>query len=219
MRLSLIPWICGSVALLAAPASGQHALPARTFEASLAAVAPAAAPPVTEWWRKGGPRLRPTDRRAASLLRNGLERSGRLRALVDTIDSAHVIVYLGMDPRMDAGLAGRLTFVGNAGKYRYLRASIHSGLGGEVMIASLAHELQHVVEVIEHPEVTSEKALEGLYERIGQSNRYGGIQGWETKAAQDVTREVRRELDAEVITSVARQEPPKVPVSDDPSLF
>ena len=54
--------------------------------------------------------------------------------------------------------------------------------------------MQHVVEVIEHPKVTSERELNVLYQRIGESNRAGGVQGWETKAAQAVTYEVRREL-------------------------
>ena len=174
MRSLLIPWTCGAVALLALPVSAQHRLPARTFEPSLAAVAPASAPPMTEWWRNGSPRIRPTDQRSTNLLRSGLERSSRLRALVETIEAAHVFVYLGIDRHMADGLAGRLAFVGNAGQYRYLRASISAHLSADSTIASLAHEMQHVVEVIEHPKVTSEKELNVLYQRIGESNRAGG---------------------------------------------
>jgi hypothetical protein len=215
MRLSLIPWTCGVVAFVAAPALGQPRLPARAFQPSLAAVAPSPAPPVTEWWRNGGPRIRPTDDRAAALLLNGLERSARLRALADTIDAAHVVVYLTVDPRVDAGLAGRLTFMGNAGRYRYVRVAVNPRLSGDVLIATLAHELQHVVEVIEHPDVTSERSLGKLYERIGRSTRVGGIQGWETSAAQEVTYEVRRELSNAEVAAVARQETPRQPSRGD----
>ena len=215
MRSLLIPWTCGAVALLALPVSAQHRLPARTFEPSLAAMAPASAPPMTEWWRNGSPRIRPTDQRSTNLLRSGLERSSRLRALVETIEAAHVFVYLGIDRHMADGLAGRLTFVGNAGQYRYLRASISAHLSADSTIASLAHEMQHVVEENEHPKVTSEKELNVLYQRIGESNRAGGVQGWETKAAQAVTDEVRRELSTGTPATVARQEPPKAPVSDE----
>ena len=116
---------------------------------------------------------------------------------------------------MADGLAGRLTFVGNAGQYRYLRASISAHLSADSTIASLAHEMQHVVEVIEHPKVTSEKELNVLYQRIGESNRAGGVQGWETKAAKAVTYEVRRELSTGNPATMARQQPPKAPVSDE----
>lgn len=209
MRLSLIPWMWGVAALVAAPALGQHRLPARAFEPSLAAVAPEPAPPVAEWWRNGGPRIRPSESRAASLLRTGLERSERVRALAAAIDAADVVVYMDLDRRMDSGLAGRLTFLGNAGTYRYVRVAINGGLGSDLMIASLAHELQHVVELIEHPEVTSEKALKTLYQRIGLSSRAGGVEGWETRAAREVTAEVRRELSAAAVAALARRDPPE----------
>jgi hypothetical protein len=212
MRLSLIPWSCGVVALLATPAAGQHRLPARSFEPSLA-VAPTAPVPVAEWWRNGGPRIRPTDQRATSMLRSGIERSHRLRALVDGIDAANVVVYLGLDPRLDNGLAGRLTFMGNAGKYRYVRVALNPRLSADVMIAALAHELQHVAEVIAHPEVTSERTLRILYERIGHTARTGSIPGWETAAAREVTHEVRRELAAEAVAALARRDPSPAPES------
>jgi hypothetical protein len=209
MRLSLIPLSCGVVALLAAPAAGQPRLPARAFEPSLA-VAPQAPVPVVEWWRSGGPRIRLADERAASLLRTGMERSRLLRSLVDRIDAANVVVYLGLDPLMDPGLAGRLTFMGDGGAYRYVRVALNPRRVSEiVMIAALAHELQHVVEVIEHPEVTSESALKTLYQRIGQSTRTGGIPGWETAAARQLSREVRLELTTGAVGAMARQEPTK----------
>jgi hypothetical protein len=206
MRLLLVPWIGVAAALLTAPLSAQPALPARTFEPSVAAVTPAPAPPVRDWWRSGGPRIRPTDQRVAAILRNGLERSPRLRALVGQVEGGSVFVYLGMDPRIDGALAGRLTFVGDAGKYRYLRVAINPVLGTNLIVASIAHELQHVVEVIEHPEVTSESGLRTLYERIGQGTRAGGVPGFETRAAVATTYQVRRELKGAAETTLVRQE-------------
>lgn len=210
MRLSLIPWTCGVVALLAAPAAGQPRLPARAFEPS-PAVAPQAPVSVTEWWRSGGPRIRPTDQRTASMLRSGIERSPLLRGLVDRVDAASVVVYLGLDALMDNGLAGRLTFMGTGGKFRYVRVALNPRLSGDIMIAALAHELQHVTEVIDHPDVTSEKTLKRLYERIGQTARSGSIPGWETVAAQEITYQVRRELTTGAVAEVARREPAPTP--------
>jgi uncharacterized protein YjaZ len=116
------------------------------------------------------------------------------------------MVYLGCEPHIDGALAGRLTFVGDAGKYRYLRVAINPTLSANAIVASIAHELQHVVEVIEHPEVKGDSSLRTLYERIGQGTRAGGVQGFETTAAMATTTQVRRELNADVDATLARQE-------------
>jgi hypothetical protein len=206
MRLLLVPCICGMAALLAAPVTAQPALPARTFDLSLPAVAPTPAPPTVEWWRNGGPRLRETDVRISVAVRNGLQRSSLLRGLADRIEASNVVVYMGIDPRMPNGLAGRLTFVAQAGRYRYLRAMLNPELSGDKLISAIAHELQHVIEVIDHPEVDSEAALSTLYRRIGHSNRAGGVLGWESSAAQDMGAEVRRELNIGEAAALARRE-------------
>jgi hypothetical protein len=191
---------------MAAPTSAQHALPARTFEPSLPAVAPPPVPATPEWWRSGGPRIRRTDARLDFALRNGLERSVLLRDLVKAIEAGDVVVYAGIDPLMMRGLSGRLTFIGTGGRYRYVRVMVNPELSGDEMIAALAHEFRHVVEVIEHPDVTSESGLTQLYRRIGQSNRAAGTLGWETIAAQNTTYDVRRELKTGRTPVVARRD-------------
>jgi hypothetical protein len=158
-----------------------------------------------EWWRDGGPRLRANDSRAAALLQDGIERSATMRALVDRVEASNVFVYVGMRPTMGPEQAGGLTFVGHAGAFRYLRISLNPALGAERAIATLGHELQHVIEVIEHPDVISESALSDLYRRIGQPSRILRGQGWETRAAQTVGASVRRELGAGPVTAVAQR--------------
>ena len=74
---------------------------------------------------------------------------------------------------MADGLAGVLTFVGHGNQYRYLRVALNSNLLPDRIIASLAHELQHVVEVVEHPEVTSDQRLDELYQ-THRSDQPGG---------------------------------------------
>ncbi len=205
MRLTLVPVIGGLMALLALPVHAQHPLPARTFEPSLPIIAPLPAPPVTEWWRNGGPRIRPRDQRATTALRVGSERSSVFRGLLHAIDQGDVFVYVAVDPQMGRGLMGRLTFAGSAGKYRYLRVMLNPELGTDVMVATLAHELRHVLEVLEHPEVVSETTLGALYSRIGHSNRAGGVPGFETDAALDTGMEVRRELTLGTAAALARR--------------
>jgi hypothetical protein len=196
MRLPVLLCASGLASLLIHPATAQSHLPSRVAVDPLASMVTVdAPPPVTEWWKNGGPRVRPTDGRTRAFLKSGSERSSLLRELLDTIEGGNVVVYLGLDSTLSKkGLAGRLTFTGDAGKYRYVRASINPDLTADQIIASIAHELHHVTEIVEHPEVRSESDLRELYQRIGRENRASALQGWETDAAQQVTHDVRREL-------------------------
>ena len=153
--------------------------------------------------RSGGPRLRPQDPRVSLALQEGMARSETLRALVNRIDASNVIVYVAVSPTMRASLSGALTWMTRAGEFRYLRASISVEQTFDQMIASVAHELQHAVEVIEDESVVDEKSLTALYKRIGQPSRAAGPLGWETMAAQRAGSQVRREL-AVPTTTIAR---------------
>ena len=67
-----------------------------------------------------------------------------------------------------------MTWMTRAGDFRYVRASISTELLFDQMIATVAHELQHAVEVIEDESVTDERSLVELYKRIGQPSRAAG---------------------------------------------
>lgn len=153
--------------------------------------------------RVGGPRLRPQDSRSTQVLKEGAARSTTFRALVNRIEASNLIVYLAVNPTMKSTLSGALTWMTRAGEFRYVRASISAELPLEQMIASVAHELQHAVEVIEDESVTDERSLVELYKRIGQPSRAAGPSGWETLAAQRTGTQVRRELAAPA-TALAR---------------
>ena len=144
--------------------------------------------------RDGGPRIRPQDPRSIQLLKDGIARSGTFRALVDRIESSNVFVYVTVTPFIKSSLAGQLTWMAQAGPYRYLRATLSADQTANQQIASLAHELQHAVEVVEDIKVEDEKTLIALYKRIGQPSRAAAVSGWETIAAQETGYRVRREL-------------------------
>jgi len=151
-----------------------------------------------------GPRIRPQDDRITAMLAAGVARSASFRALVDRIEASDVFVYAGMSPLLKSGMAGRLSWMTKAGGYRYLRVAISTDLSSDRIIASLAHELQHVVEVIEESTVVDEKTLETLYKRIGQRSRVTANAAWETVAAQEAANRVRRELNAPPVTLALR---------------
>jgi hypothetical protein len=154
--------------------------------------------------RVGGPRIRPQDSRFAQIIQEGMARSATFRSLVDRIESSNVIVYIGNNPILKPSLSGALTWMTRAGEFRYLRASVRAELTFDQMIASVAHELQHAVEVIEDESVVDEDSLVALYKRIGQPSRAAGPLGWETVAAQRTGSQVRRELVAVPTTVMAR---------------
>ena len=154
--------------------------------------------------RSNGPRLRPQDDRTTAMVAAGVARSASFRALVDRIEASDVFVYVGLSPLLKSTMAGRLTWMTKAGGYRYLRAAISTGLLSDQIIASLAHELQHVVEVIEDSNVVDEPSLETLYKRIGHRSRAGVTAAWETVAAQEAAIRVRRELNAQPVTIALR---------------
>jgi hypothetical protein len=150
------------------------------------------------------PHLRPQDDRLRQLLRTGSERSTTLKSLVDRIEGSPVIVYLAVTPLMKPNLSGMLTWMTRAGGYRYLRVSISVDLSADQMIATIAHELQHVVEVIDDESVRDEKTLIALYKRIGQQPNGSKPTQWETQAAQRTGFQVRQELVSVPAAMIAR---------------
>jgi hypothetical protein len=144
--------------------------------------------------RPGGPRVRAQDGRIAKFINDGVKRSPTLRALVDRIEASNVIVYVGAKPLMKTYLSGTLSFVTTAGSFRYVRAAINADLLPDQMIATLAHEFQHVVEVIDAPSVVDDDSLVKLYRRIGVASSERQQTKWETTAAQAMGAQVRREL-------------------------
>ncbi len=93
---------------------------------------------------------------------------------------------------MPITLAGRLLLMPIAKEQRYLRIQVSLTMSPDEMIAVIAHELRHAVEVADAPDVRNETSLVKLYERIGR--RSGVPHCYETDAAQDAARHVRREL-------------------------
>jgi hypothetical protein len=156
----------------------------------------------------GGPtgevRLRPQDARLEAVIKEGAARSATFKSLVDRIEQSNVIVYVALNPVMRPTLSGMLTWMTRTGAYRYVRASISTDLTFDQMIATVAHELQHAVEVIEDETVTDEKSLIGLYKRIGHQNSASSPNRWETTAAQQAGFQVRRELIAAPSANIAR---------------
>ena len=108
------------------------------------------------------------------------------------LNRSDVIVYIERLMTMPRDTLGRLTIVPIKGGSRYLRIQIRQGLTRHEAIAVIGHEMQHALEVALATEVRDATGLIQLYERIGHSS--GGEHAYDTNAAQDTGRQVKREL-------------------------
>jgi hypothetical protein len=144
--------------------------------------------------------VRTLDTVLADALEDGLSRSPSLRRLVERIEGFNGIVYLdagALAPRGLPGEAGRYRLTGAtsqdvvlAGDYRFLKVKVELR-PGNLTIATIGHELQHVIEVLETPEARDLRSVERLFARIGYLVRPGV---YETTAAQSAGDQVFREL-------------------------
>lgn len=139
-------------------------------------------------------RLRVADARTAHFLQVGMERSPLLRELVATIEAGDVVVYMDGTCDVPGRFAGRMRWMSAGGAHRYVRVSIRADLAAHDYVATIAHELQHVIEVIEHPDVQDVDSLKALYTRIGERSDAGGRVVWDTAAAREAGRVAKQEF-------------------------
>lgn len=155
--------------------------------------APAAVAPLSESAVLEAPtrHIRTTDSSIKALLKRGFRRSPTFSALVARLQQSDVYVYVEEVPRLPNAMEGRLMMLPVAHGHRYVRIQIALRGATEDSVAVLGHELQHAVEVADASEVHDEGDLAKLYQRIGIR---GGKDVYDTAAAQQMGRTVRREL-------------------------
>jgi hypothetical protein len=136
--------------------------------------------------------IRTTDQAIRPLLKRGFRQSAAFSTLVRRLHASDVIVYVEGVDRLPGSLDGRLVMLPVSNGFRYLRIQIamHNARS-EDLISLLGHELQHAVEIAEALEVRDQAGMAKLYDRIGVR---GGYHLYDTAAAQEMGRLVKREL-------------------------
>lgn len=119
-------------------------------------------------------RVRPQGARAASIVTAAAAQSPTVQRLIDRLEAGDVIVYIDLRRDLAPGMAACLTWMAATDTRRIVRVSIRKGLRAADAVGMLAHELEHAVEVLEHPEVRSGQALRELYARIGHATSSNG---------------------------------------------
>jgi hypothetical protein len=128
---------------------------------------------------------------ARTLMRRGFRESPSFAALVKRLQRSDVYVYVEEVDRLPGALEGRLMMLPRAHEHRYVRVQIALHGSFDDSVALLGHELQHAVEVANAEEVIDQATMAKLYQRIGSR---GGEHVYDTVAAQEMGRMVRREL-------------------------
>jgi hypothetical protein len=127
----------------------------------------------------------------AALIDGAAEGSGTFHGLIAEIEAANGIVYVtpGRCGRIRACLVHRIT---TAGRHRVLTIIVDPQRDDVALMAALGHELQHAVEVLKAPDITTDAEMHAFYWSHGVRMR-GVI---ETRAAIQTGNAVRRELRA-----------------------
>lgn len=140
--------------------------------------------------------VRPLQNRGARLIEEGVPRCETLRVLMEAIAGSDVVLYVDLedrDPNGTSRVEAHLQFAGATAATRYLRVWLQPRRTDDRLIALLAHELQHAVEVAAAPQVRSAAAFRAFYAAAGRAGSPGRFC---SSAAEQTTGLVARELEA-----------------------
>lgn len=137
------------------------------------------------------PHVRATDARIQRLIEEAARRSATFAQLYAHLQNTDIILFVEPTRALRPDLRGRLVFLSATPLVRYLRAEIRADLARTDMISTIAHEMQHALEIGTAGLVRDQAAMMVLYRHIGLESRE---HAFETEKAQAVARQVRREL-------------------------
>jgi hypothetical protein len=146
--------------------------------------------------------IRTLDRRIDQWIESGIDRSPTFRVLIGRIGQSDVIAHAEIVERLPRGDLARLVFISSVGHHRYVRIQLVTRPDADEMVALLAHELQHLLEVADTPRVRDNATLAQLYREIGHEWRNGA---YESFAAVRVGHQVGRELAVRQVASIGRE--------------
>ena len=141
-------------------------------------------------------RVRGIDQEFRTLIREGDARSASFREIVDEIQRSNTIVMVQYGLCAKGQIRSCVTHVSGDATARNIRIVINTRTTNDRLIATIAHELQHALEIIRTPEATGAEQVMALYRRIGKGEcAKGRSDRCETEAALAVEAKVLGELD------------------------
>lgn len=140
-------------------------------------------------------RLKPADGEMRRLISDGFERSATFRALVDAIHKTDGVVVVQMGRCANGRFRSCVSDVGGNAQVRTIRVKVDTRTTDDRLIATIAHELQHVLEILGDATVRDAKSTLALYRRIASGDCGKGLsEACETDAAVRIEAVVNDEL-------------------------
>ena len=139
-----------------------------------------------------GPRVRSSHPYIRAMIDEAAHRSPTFRRLVGDIEATNGIVYV------EQGVCGHhvraclAMWVTPAGDFRFLRVLIDARQPDWNVMATIGHELQHALEVLENPRVATSEAIFLFYQREGVTMG----ESFETGAAERAGNLVKNEVNS-----------------------
>jgi hypothetical protein len=141
-------------------------------------------------------RLKPADPEIRRLMADGYGRSATFRALVDRVHQSAAMVVVQFGLCANGRFRSCVTNVGGDSRMRHIRIKVNTRTTDDRLIATIAHELQHAVEILEDTAAIDAESALALYRRIGTGTCRDGLsEACETNAALAIERAVLNELD------------------------
>ena len=109
------------------------------------------------------PRVRSSDAYIRAMIDEAGRRSATFRRLVDLISATNGIVYVEQGECGHSVHACLALSVTAAAEYRILRILVDARRPDWEVMASIGHELQHAVEVLDNPTITTSQAIYFFY--------------------------------------------------------
>ncbi len=141
-------------------------------------------------------RVRAADDTFRALIRSGDAQSPTFRVMVDEIQRSNAVVTVQFGFCAKGQVRSCVSHVGGSAHTRTIRILINPAATNNRLIATIAHELYHALEIIRDPEVTSNDAAMRLYRRIATGDcARGRSERCETQAALATEAQVLVELE------------------------
>lgn len=136
------------------------------------------------------PRVRSANPAIAALITTGMTNSRTFRSIIERINASDGVVYVEEGDCRNA-VRGCLRAVAKSAANRIVLVHIRLAKSDCDVVATIGHELQHALEILNDPAVTDSAAMYRFYTREAR-RRLGG--GFETAAAVKAEQAVHAEM-------------------------
>ena len=133
--------------------------------------------------------------RIGEVFQQAMKRSPAFRELIATLDGLDRVIYVQEGQCGDGTVRGCLVLMPVIGS-RHLLIRINPRQANRLVVAELAHELYHAMEIAREPDVVDDASLRDLYRRIGERSCFNERDAcWETRGARAFEIRVVREVE------------------------